>query len=771
VSHTEKLSEWIYLHSKALTLAALIVYVAAASGLYFAEFKSDFRSAFNEDSELIKNYDQINEQYEKGETIAFYLKFSNSGNISADNINAIKYADDIANTLPYVRYVRSLTSYQKPFSDEDSIVAKYLGDWALEENGLQGVNQYIAEQPQLLGALIANDYSGALVLAQLDLQEPLHKSTSGVMEAAKIAARQIEQNNPGVKVHISGTAAADAALQAEFFNLLIYGSPAIVFFVSLVVALLFTSPYIPMSGLTTAGVTLVTAAGIFGWLPIHFDQIAIMSVLLVMLLTILDCIHISSTYLVCLTKSFSKEAAIKESIRANLIPVFFTTLTTSVGLITMLFSGSPPYILFAQIAIVGITAGFVYSFIFMTSLTIWLPEPKFEKSPTKPMVDFARHLSFKKPKQVIAAFSVITIAALIVIPLNTIDEDATTLLKQGNDFDTAIELIRADLEADNQLLIDLSVIGDQSITSPEFISAIDDFERWLDSDADVINVFTVNDVVKEFKNTWDNSPNANRLPQSREEYEQILLVYEMSLQAGQSAAEFISQDRTQTLLTVLLKDQTNRALLIKKQRIEQWWAQQKLDLNVSISGRDVIFAQLSEDTVHNSILGGSIASILITLFMIFSFQSIKWGLFSILPNALPFILLFGLWALISGEITQATCMAFTMVIGVVVDDSIHFITKFREAKNTLGIEDALNKTFDFVGSAITIGSVAFIVDGILIYLASDFVPIMTNGIFILLSFALAWLCDLLLMPAILVLYYQRKEASRPQEDIQISSAA
>ena len=771
MTHTERLSEWIYDHSKALTIVALLVYAAAASGLYFAEFKNDFRSAFDEDSELIKNYDKINEQYEKGETLAFYLKFSSSGEISSENINAIKYTDDIATTLPYVRYVRSLTSYQKPFSDEDSIVAKYLGDWAVQENGLQGVNQYIAQQPQLLGVLIANDYSGALVLAQLNLPEPLHKSTSALIEAAEIAALQIEQNNPNVKVYISGTAAADAALQGEFYNLLIYGAPAIVIFVSLVVALLFASPYIPMSGLTTSGITLVTAAGIFGWLPIHFDQIAVMSVLLVMLLTILDCIHISSTYLVCLTQSFSKEAAIKESIRANLIPVFFTTLTTSVGLITMLFSGSPPYILFAQIAIVGITAGFVYSFIFMTSLTIWLPEPKFGKTPTKPIVDFARNLSFKKPKQIIATFTVITIAALMIIPLNTIDEDFTTLLEKGHEFDTAIEIIRTDLEADNQLLIDLFSTNGNDITSPETILAIEKFERWLDLDSAVTSTFTVNDVVKEFKNTWDNQPNANRLPQSKEEYEQLLLVYEMSLQAGQSATEFISQDRSRTLLTVIYKDQSNRELLIKKQRIEQWWAQQNLGIDVAISGRDLIFAQLSEASVHKSILGGSAAAILITLLMIFGFRSIKWGLFSLIPNALPFIFLFGIWALLSGEISQATCMAFTMVIGVVVDDSIHFITKFKEAKITLGVEDALNKTFDFVGSAITIGSAAFIVDGILIYLASDLVAITTIGIFFILSFALAWLCDLLLIPALLVLYYRRKETSPAQKALYLERAA
>ena len=202
MTHKEKIADWIYNHAKALSIAGLLVYVLCASGLYFAEFQADFRASFDEDSVLIKNYDRVSEQYEQGETLALYLKFPNSGSISKQNLQAIEYADNLANTLPYVRSVRSLSSYQKPFSDDDEIVAKYVGDWAREKGGLKEVNQYIAQQPQLLGALIANDYSGAMVLAQLDLVEPLHKSTGELMEAAEKAAEKIKLAHPGVEVHL-----------------------------------------------------------------------------------------------------------------------------------------------------------------------------------------------------------------------------------------------------------------------------------------------------------------------------------------------------------------------------------------------------------------------------------------------------------------------------------------------------------------------------------------------------------------------------------------
>ena len=102
-------------------------------------------------------------------------------------------------------------------------------------------------------------------------------------------------------------------------------------------------------------------------------------------------------------------------------------------------------------------------------------------------------------------------------------------------------------------------------------------------------------------------------------------------------------------------------------------------------------------------------------------------------------------------------MAFTIVLGIVVDDSIHFIMKFREAKNEIPLEDAMGKTFSFVGTAITATTIAFVVDGAAMYATTEFVPHAIIGAFMVLVLFMAWACDLLLMPALLVVYYRRKE--------------
>lgn len=763
--NTKQISDWVYTNIRALTITGLLSYVVAVTGIFFVEFEANFRSFFHKDSELIQTFDETLNQYEQGETLGFYLKFSNQGQVSEKNIETIQYADAMANTLPYVRHVSSLTSFQKPFSSEDAIDRKFIGDWAEEKNGITEIRQYIQIQPQLSGRLLANDNSGALVIAQLDLPVPLYKSTRTLIKAAEAIAAEIERENQHVEVHITGTAAFDNGLLSEFIRLVILTLPLCALLVTLAVSWVFRSIWIPVAGLTASGLTLSATAGIFGWLPIHFNQTGFVGIVLVLVLVVIDCIHIGSNYVVNLSLSMDKEKAIKESIRANLLPIFYTTLTTSVGLITLFITGSPPFVLFAQIALTGITIGYFFSFIFMTSILNWAPAPVTDKRlPPEPLVNLVQGLVLNKPKQIVVTFAAFSLLALLLIPLNVVDEDTSGYFMPGTDIDKSFELIQKDFKANNQLSINLVTTGNKSIISPEIFLSIEKFEEWLQSKRPVVSTISINDIIRETKGTWENKPNAKTLPQSEEEYGQLLMLYEMSLLAGRSTSEVIAPDRSQTLFIVSLVDLSNRELLDFKNEIKLWWAQHSTDIEVSISGRDITFAQLSEETVNKSIIGGAIVAVLVTLFLIFSFQSIKWGLFSLIPNILPFILLFGFWGLIYGEISQAVCMAFTIVLGIVVDDSIHFIVKFRDAKNSLDIEDAIRKTFQFVGFAITATSIVFIVDGIIIYSTSQFVPNSILAAFLLISITFAWACDLLLMPALLTIYYKQMHNQKGQSN-------
>lgn len=427
---------------------------------------------------------------------------------------------------------------------------------------------------------------------------------------------------------------------------------------------------------------------------------------------------------------------------------------------TLFISGSPPFILFAQVALIGIVVGFAYTFILGLGVLYWAPVPDLDKKLfNEHTVELTKQLVLKKPKEIISIFSVIALSALLALPYNKIDEDVKNYFTPATDFDAATEILSEDFRSESQLTIDLAAEGNQLIITPQVFLAIDDFEKWLNLRSDVVSTFTSNDIIREIKNLWDNTPGVFELPKTQEEYSQLLLVYEMSLTLGQSTSEFISPNRTRTLMSVFTDDLSNSEFIALQSDISNWWMQR--GIKVSISGRDLIFAKLATNTVHNAMIGGGIASLLITLFMMYAFRSVKWGLFSLIPNTLPFILLFGLWGAFYGEISQATCLAFTIVLGFVVDDSIHFIMKFKDAKKDLPIDEAIIKTFNIVGFGITATTLIFIGAGFVMAASSQFIPNVIVGVFIFSIVIFAWLFDLLFMPALLLLYFRRKESIQP----------
>ncbi|MBL4866222.1 MAG: MMPL family transporter [Pseudomonadales bacterium] len=764
MTNSVSISEWIYTKRIKLLSTAILGFIIAISGLYFADFESNFRSFFKNNSPLIQTYDNILDSYEQGETLALYLEFDDHV-LSLEKLDIIRHVDNEVSRLPYVRYTQSLSTFQKTFSADDSIEIQYIHDWATQSDGLADIEAYIQSQQQLQGLLITDDYSGAIVLAQLNVPQPLYSNNYELLSAAQVLVNKIEEKTPGIQVHLSGTAAFDNGLLMELFHMLTISFPIIVFCVTLSVIWITRSIWITFAGLSASGLTLATTAGLFGWLPVYLDQTAVVGFILVMILTVVDCIHIGSTYIVCINESMSKEKAIKASIRANLKPIFFTTLTTSVGLITLLLTGSPPFMLFAAIALVGIFIGYFYSFIFITAILSWAPiHKKNENLTVIRIVNAVKRLVLRKPEHIVIGFIASLIVASIGISLNKIDEDISNYFMPGHELDTAIETINSNLDADNQIMLTLSSQSGEAMTQLKNFRAVERFENWLEYQDGVVHSYSLNDVIKEVRGAWEPNNNSLSLPDSGEEYSQLLLVYSMSLLTGQRTTELITDDQDKMLVTVFLENLSNRDLLQLKQKMGYWWERQPEGFNVAISGRDVIFAQLSEDTVIKALGGAAIAGILITLFMIITFRSVSWGLLSLVPNTVPFILLFGTWGFFYGEINQATCMAFTIVLGIVVDDSIHFIMKFRGAKENQTLDYAISRTFSFVGFAITGTTIAFIVNGLMLYLTTGFVPNAIIGIFMVITLIFAWLCDLLLMPALLIMYFRNKERSSPIEE-------
>ena len=165
----------------------------------------------------------------------------------------------------------------------------------------------------------------------------------------------------------------------------------------------------------------------------------------------------------------------------------------------------------------------------------------------------------------------------------------------------------------------------------------------------------------------------------------------------------------------------------------------------------IMFAHIGMKNIISMISGTTIALFLISLILVFALKSWRYGLLSLIPNLVPAGMAFGIWALVSGEIGLALSVVTAMTLGIVVDDTIHFLSKYLRARREkgLGAEDAVRYAFSTVGVALWVTSVA-LVAGFLVLATSSFKLNSGMGLLTAIVIAIALIVDFLLLPPLLI---------------------
>jgi len=147
--------------------------------------------------------------------------------------------------------------------------------------------------------------------------------------------------------------------------------------------------------------------------------------------------------------------------------------------------------------------------------------------------------------------------------------------------------------------------------------------------------------------------------------------------------------------------------------------------------------------------GALIALILIAIALVFAFRSLKMGVISIVPNLLPGATGFGVWFLLSGEVGMSLAMVLRITMGIVVDDTVHFLSKYLRARQTQSAEDAVRYAFSTVGVALWVTTLVLVV-GFMTLASSDFKLNHDMGLLVSIVISIALLFDFILLPPLLM---------------------
>jgi len=166
-----------------------------------------------------------------------------------------------------------------------------------------------------------------------------------------------------------------------------------------------------------------------------------------------------------------------------------------------------------------------------------------------------------------------------------------------------------------------------------------------------------------------------------------------------------------------------------------------------------MFAHMGVNNIKSMFIGGLFAIMGVTLTILIALRSFRYALISLIPNSFPAFMAFGAWGLLVGQVNMAVAGVFSVSLGILVDDTIHFITKYRDGRLTkkLSPEESIYYAFSKVGSALIVTTIVLVL-GFGLLTLSDFNLNAMTGMLTAITIGIALIFDFLILPPLLIMF-------------------
>lgn len=737
-----------------IALLNLLLMLALAFGASRLAIDSGIRVLFSpEDPNLLAEI-AIEQTYGKEDNILLVIDALEGDMFTPQHLQMLQGITTESWQVPHSRRVDSITNYLYTTVEGDDIfIGPLVEDAAgLSQADIERVRQIALSQQVLLGRLIAASGRVAAVNISLNLRE---EGKAEALAAAVNAARQIRATamaaNPGVQIHLAGLALTEQNLAevtaADGATLI----PLLFTMVLVVLALLLRSTLAALCTVITIALSVVAGMGYAGWAGMGINSVSVSAPTIIMTLAVADCIHLLGAFLRLLRDGLDKRAAATQALQQTLYPIILTSVTTAIGFLSMNFSDSPPFGQLGTISAVGVMGALWVTMTILPALMLLMPfkaaAPGRFELPMAALADWVirRHIA------VFWLCLVFIVAIVSFVPRMDLNDDPAGYFSEAIPLTTAIQVVENKLSGTQNVHYSLDSGEPGGVSDPRYLQQVGSFVDWLREQPEVTNVDAFTDTLMRLNQVMhEDDPAWYRLPEQRDLAAQYLLLYEISVPYGQDVTYQVSADKSALKVTAVLKNQKSRVIDFE-QRSRQWLAENAPALLTRGAGHAVSFAHVGLRNIHNMLFGSLFAIVLVSSCLIVAFRSLRFGLLSLVPNLFPALLSLGIWSALVHEVNMAASVVFSMTLGIVVDDTTHFLVKYRQARVQRGLSapDAIRDAFNTVGRALVFTSVV-LAAGFLVLVQSDFSVNATSGILMSLTIAMALLMDLLFLPALLL---------------------
>ena len=736
-------------------LISLIFIGVSGAGLKGLEFTNNYRVFFGEDNPQLLAFDILQNTYSKSDNVMILVEPQNGDVFTRKNLQAIIELTERGWQLPYSSRVDSISNFQHTIAQEDDLIVADLISQPLQmtDKQLQYVKQVALNEPLLKSRLISKTghVSGINITMQLPGTNPME-----AMEVAAVVREMVADfklRHPDMRLHLSGMVMMNNAFGEASFKDNSTLIPLMYGIVLLVLIFCLRSFSATFSVILLIVFTIITTLGLAVYAGIKLTPTSATAPTIILTMAVADCVHILVTFLHNMRLGQDKKQAMQESLRINFQPIVLTSVTTAIGFMSLNFSDAPPYRDLGNIVALGVMIALLLSVTLLPAIMTIMPvrvklKDELDNSAMKRLAAFV----INKRKVLLIGNSILALALMSFIPLNEINDEFVKYFDESIEFRRATDFLNDNLSGIYNVEISIDTGSAGGISEPEFLAKVEQFKHWLELQPEVVHVNSITDTFKRLnKNMHGDQPEWYKLPEERDLAAQYLLLYEMSLPYGLDLNDQINIDKSGIRIIVSLENLSTKQMLDVEQRLNDWMDTNLNGYTINAASPVLMFSHIGQRNIISMLIGSFAALILISLILIVAFRSIKLGLISLIPNLIPAGMAFGIWGLVDGQVGLGLSVVTGMTIGIVVDDTVHFMSKYRRAKIEKGLssEDAVRYAFSTVGVALWVTSLV-LVSGFIVLSTSSFLMNSGMGLMTAITIAVALVMDFLFLPPILM---------------------
>lgn len=766
-SLSDKFIDWILRFRWIVIIAAILASFAASTGVTKLEFISHYRIFFGEQNPDLKKWDEFQATFAKNDNVNFILQLPEGGAFDKKMAVIVEGLTERAWTIPNASRVDSITNFQYTTGNEEGLIVADLveGAEALSPADLERRGEFSTTEPALYKYMVSEDMRTTAVNVTINFQENDPEGLKNTVAAARGIAADLRAEHPELRVALTGVAMFNNAFNESgerdgaTLMPIMYGA------VLLLTLVLLRSFVGTLATLATIILSTFVALGLAGHLGMSLAPITIIAPNIILTLAVADCIHIISAVQRNLRNGLEKFDAIRVGLKKNFTALFVTSATTTAGFLSLNYSDAPPFQYLGNITALGVLAAWILAITLVPALLAVFPlKPAAEPKPgilDKPLERFAEFtIAFRD--RILIVGSIASIALVGLAFTNDLDDRFSQYfsedlqIRQDNDFSTA------NIRGNDYLEFSFESGRSGGVGDPDYLKTLDNLMSWLREQPEVQHVSSFSDTIKRLNQNMNNDdPAFYRTPEDAELSAQYLLLYELSLPYGLDLNDRINIDKSASRVTISLHDMRVSQQQAFSERMDAWLADNApAHMASSPTGTSVIFGLLAQRNIDAMIVGNIIAVVSIALMMMVTLRSVSMGALSVVTNMVPALATFGFWAIAVGYIGMAASVIGAASLGIVVDYTVHFLTKYLNARRNqnLSREDAIRYAFKEVGEALVFTSIIVGI-GFAIIAYSSFQVNGQLGLLTAITVVVALIFDFLMLPALLLLGGRKQETS------------